>query len=114
MSPGPFFAAALLGTAAFLLSRASGQASLSDFLFCLGSGTLVVGLTGLLQNLHAFDSFRWGMRFWKRLWRGEARPGREETEDYAEYRAGRRYREDAPWLLLLSFLLMALSAWAAR
>ena len=110
----PFAAAGGLGILLFALSRPGGMGSLSDFLFCLGSGALLVGLFRLLSNLRAFASFFWGVRFLKRLFRGEARGGREETEDYRLYRESRGGHADAGALLFLSGLLFALSAMAAR
>ena len=113
-SPGSFAAAVLLGTALFALAGRTGGRPLSDFAFCLGSGALIIGLLRMLSNLRAFASFSWGMRFFKRLFRNEARSGRTETEDYARYRSSLGGNRDAPLLLALAVLLFALSWLTAR
>ncbi|MCR4708309.1 MAG: DUF3899 domain-containing protein [Clostridiales bacterium] len=110
----PFGVAGLLGICLFLAALGRGMGTLSDALFCLGSGALIVGVLRLLSNLRAFASFSWGIRFAKRLFRQEARTGREETEDYRAYRESLGGHRDAPWLLALSLLLFALSALTAR
>ena len=113
ISPGPFAFGLALGAALFFLGRGSGPV-LSDLLFSLGSGLLLAGLVRLLSNLRAFASFAWGVRMLKRLVAGEARSGREETEDYRRCRARAGGYADAPWLLIAAACLMLLSALAAR
>ena len=104
----PFGIAAALGCLLYRLQRARG--GLTDLLFALGSGMLIVGLCLLLSNLKAFASMRWGTRMLKRLFRGEARTVREETEDYARYRASLGGHGEAVPMLALAFVLLALSA----
>ena len=113
LSPWPFAFGLALGAALFALGRTGGPI-LSDLLFSLGSGLLIAGLIRLLSNLRAFASFAWGVRMLKRLIAGEARSGREETEDYRRFRAARGGHADAPWLLLAAACLLLLSALAAR
>ena len=114
ISPAPFAAALFLGLALFFGAGKAVGAPVSDLLFCLGSGSLLVGLVRLLANLRAFASFSWGMRFFKRLFRNEARSGQAETEDYARYRSSLGGHRDAPLLLAAAMLFFALSALAAR
>ena len=113
-SPGSFAAAVLLGIALYALAGKAGGRPLSDLLFCLGSGSLIVGLLRTLSNLRAFASFSWSMRFFKRLFRNEARSGRTETEDYARYRSSLGGNGDAPLLLASAVLFFALSWLTAR
>ena len=110
---GPTAAALLLGLLLFAARGSRGRAWLSDLFFSLGSGALLVGLVRLLGNLRMFASLAWGTGLLKRLFRGEARTGRQESEDYARYRNGKSGHEDAPWLLLAAAVLMILSGAAA-
>lgn len=106
--------AVLIGLVLFAIARKPGDKLLSDLLFCVGSGMLLVGLVRLLSNLRAFASFSWGMRFLKRLFRNEARSSRAEADDYAAYRNSLGRHGDAPVLLILALLFFALSALTAR
>ena len=106
----PFLAG--LGAGA-VLALLSGARSLSDLLFCAGSGFLIAALVRTLSNLRMFASFSWGTRMLKRLFTGEARSGREETEDYARYRAGLGGHRDAPLLWAAAVILLALAALTA-
>ncbi|MBR1408598.1 MAG: DUF3899 domain-containing protein [Clostridia bacterium] len=112
LSPFPFAAGLAIGLALLLLSGAKG--GLSDVFFCLGSGMLLAALLRTLSNLRAFASFSWGVRMVKRLFRGEAKSGREETEDYARYRESLGGHADAPLLWIAAALLLALAALTAR
>ena len=107
----PFLAG--LGAGA-VLALLSGARSLSDLLFCAGSGFLIAALVRTLSNLRMFASFSWGTRMLKRLFTGEARSGREETEDYAAYRGSLGGHADAVPLLIASAVLMVLSRVTAR
>ncbi|MBQ9008304.1 MAG: DUF3899 domain-containing protein [Clostridia bacterium] len=107
---GPFVAPLILGGALFVLTGMNG---VSDFFFSLGSGFLVFGLIRLLSNLRMFASFAWGVRFLKRLFMGEARDGRTETEDYARYRANMGGHRDAGTLLMVAGILMGTAALTA-
>ena len=104
-----YFAAAALGVALHLLSGAEREHALSDFLFSLASGALIVGLVRLAGNMKAFASLSWGTRFLKRVFLNRFRTGREETEDYASYRRGVGGHTDACPLLIASAALAALS-----
>ncbi|MBR1709148.1 MAG: DUF3899 domain-containing protein [Clostridia bacterium] len=107
----PFLLSAVLAVALFLFTRHAGTwpAAISDALFCLASGCLVVGLCLLLSNLKMFASFTWGIRFLRRIFRGDARTGREETEDYARYREQMGGHPEAAPLLILAVIFLALS-----
>ena len=111
LSAVPFGIALALGGLLYWLQRSRG--GLSDLLFALGSGMLIVGLCLMLSNLKAFASMRWGTRMLKRLFRGEARTGREETEDYARYRASLGGHDEAVPLLALAGAALLLSALTA-
>ncbi|MBR3502670.1 MAG: hypothetical protein IKO07_00320 [Clostridia bacterium] len=110
----PYFAALALGIILFLASGAQGGHILSDLLFSLASGALIVGLVRLLGNLKMFASLNWGTRMLKRVFFNTARSGREETEAYAAYRSSRGGHADALPLLIASAALAALSLAAAK
>ncbi len=108
----PFIFAAIAGLLLFLLEVRAGLLStvpISDFFFAFGSGFLVVGLIRMLSNLRMFASLLWGTRMLKRLFLGQARSGREETEDYAAFRKQMGGHEDAKFLLVTAGILIVLS-----
>ncbi len=110
----PYFAALALGVILFLASGAQQGNVVSDGLFALASGALIVGLVRTLGNLKMFASLSWGTRLLRRVFVNRARSGREESEDYAAYRRKSGGHADAPALLIASAVLMILSFAAAR
>lgn len=108
----PFVAGLAAGLVLILLSGAKG--GFTDVFFCLGSGMLIAALLRTLSNLRAFASFSWGVRMLKRLFRGEAKSGREETEDYARYRDSLGGHADVPFLWIAAAVFLALAALTAR
>lgn len=85
----------------------------SDLLFSLGSGALIVGVIVLLGNLKMFASLSWGTRMLKRIFLNRMRSGREETEDYLAFRSRPASRADAVPLLIASAVFILLSLiWA--
>ena len=112
-SPIPYLAALALGILLFLVSGARQGHILSNLLFSLASGALIVGLFRLLGNMKMFASLTWGTRMLRRVFLNRFRSGREETEDYAAYRKSRGGHTDAVPLLIASAVLTALSLAAA-
>ncbi len=111
---GPYFVALALGILLFLVSGAKQGHILTDLLFSLASGSLIVGLVRLLGNMKMFASLNWGTRFLKRVFLNKARSGREETEEYAAYRSSLGGHADAVPLLIASAVLTALSLAAVK
>ena len=105
----PFFVAVILGILLFLVSGIQAGQILTDLLFSLASGCLIVGFVRLLGNMKMFASLNWGTRLLRRVFLNQAKSGREESEDYAKYRAGRGGNADAVPLLVASAVLAALS-----
>lgn len=112
-SPIPYLAALALGILLFLVYGARQGHILSNLLFSLASGALIVGLFRLLGNMKMFASLMWGTRMLKRVFLNTFRGGREETEDYAAYRGSRGGHTDAVPLLIASAVLTVLSLAAA-
>lgn len=110
----PYIAALALGVLLFLASGARQGHTLSNLLFSLSSGALIVGLIRLLGNMKMFASLNWGTRLLKRVFLNKARSGREESEDYAAYRSSRGGHADAVPLLIAAAALAALSLAAAK
>lgn len=110
----PYIAAAALGTLLFLISGPKREHLLTDLLFSLASGALIVGLVHLLGNMKMFASLNWGTRLLKRLVTNKARSAQAEAEDYAAYRSSRGGHSDAVPLLIASVVLAVLSHAAAR
>ncbi len=110
----PYFVALALGILLFLVSGTQRGHILTDLLFSLASGALIVGLVRLLGNMKMFASLNWGTRFLKRVFLNRARSGREESEEYAAYRSSRGGHADALPLLIASVALAALSLAAAK
>ena len=110
----PYLLALALGVALFLASGARQGHILTDLLFSLASGALVIGLIRLLGNMKMFASLNWGTRLLKRVFLNQARSGREESEAYAAYRSSRGGHADALPLLIASAVLAALSLAAAK
>ena len=114
LSSGAMIASFALGIGLYALTRLRfGVWSTSDLLFSLSNGFLIVGLIRLLSNLKMFASFLWGVRMLKRIFRNEARSGREETKDYAAYRERMGGHADVPILLGVAVALFALSLFLA-
>ena len=113
-SPLPYIAAFVLGILLFLVSGGQREHFISNLLFSLASGALIIGLALLLANMKMFASFSWGTRFLKRLFLGRTRSGRAETEDYAAYRNSRPKHGGAAPLLIAAAVLTALSFVVAR
>ena len=111
----PYIAALGIGFALFALLLWLGKSTsvLSDLLFSMSSGALIVGLCQLVSNSGILASFPWGVKMLKRLFRGEARSGREETEDYRSYRASVGGHTEWLPLILISVILFVLSLAAA-
>ena len=105
----PFFVAGALGILLFAVTCAGRGVSLSDLLFSLSSGCLIVGLVRLLGNMKMFASLNWGTRLLKRVFRNRVRGGQAEREDYVAYRRSCGGHEDALPLLVASGVLAALS-----
>ena len=105
----PYFAALVLGVLLFFVSGRLQEHVLTNLLFSLASGALVVGLVRMLGNLKMFASLNWGTRMLKRVFLNKLRSGRVETEDYAAYRSSRGGHADAVPLLIASAVLMVLS-----
>ena len=110
----PYLVAAALGVLLFLVSGAQQGHILTDLLFSLASGALIVGLVRLLGNMKMFASLNWGTRLLKRVFLNTFRSGRVESEDYAAYRSSRGGHADAIPLLIASAVLAALSLAAAK
>lgn len=110
----PYWLALALGIILFLVSGARREHILSDLLFSLASGALVIGLIRLLGNMKMFASLNWGTRLLKRIFLNQARSGREESEEYAAYRSSRGGHADALPLLIASVVLAALSLGVAK
>ena len=113
-SPASYLVAALLGGILFLVSGDREAHPLSDLLFSLGSGAMIVGLVRLLGNLKMFASLSWGTRSLKRIFQNRMRSGREETEDYAAYRNQPGRRADAVPLLIAAVVFILLSFACAK
>ena len=110
----PYLAASAVGIILFLVSgRQQGQI-LSNLLFSLASGALIVGLVRLLGNMKMFASLNWGTRMLKRVFLNKARSAAAETEDYVSYRSSRGGHADAIPLLIASAVLMGLSLAASK
>ena len=115
-----------LGTAAALTAAAlacvwirgqavalTGAMLISDVCFALGMAYHICGMIGLLGNVHMFTSFTYGVKYMKRLFRGERMTAREAKEDYLTYRSTRRHHDDVPLLLGVGVVCMMLSVAAA-
>ena len=113
-SRGPYLLALALGVVLFLASGVRRGHILTDLLFSLSSGALVIGLIRLLGNMKMFASLNWGTRLLKRIFLNQARSGREESEEYAAYRSSRGGHTDALPLLIACAVLAALSLAAAK
>ena len=113
-SRGPYLLALALGVVLFLASGVRRGHILTDLLFSLSSGALVIGLIRLLGNMKMFASLNWGTRLLKRIFLNQARSGREESEEYAAYRSSRGGHTDALPLLIASAVLAAFSLAAAK
>ena len=98
----------------FLVSGVERGHILTDLLFSLASGALIVGLVRLLGNMKMFASLNWGTRLLKRVFLNRARSGRVETEEFAAFRSSRGGHADALPLLVASAVLAALSFAAAK
>ena len=109
-----YFVALVLGIVLYLVSGPQKEHFLTDLLFSLGSGALIVGLIRLLGNMKMFASRNWGTRLLKRIFLRRSRSGREETEDYSAYRGSLGGQADAVPLLIASAVLMVLSRVTAR
>ncbi len=107
---GPLACGLALGLALLFASPRGGVPRLTDALFALGSGFLIVGLALVIANLRFFAPALWGTGMLRRLFRGEAKTGREETEDYARFRVRTGGHAGAPLLLGLGIVLVVLSA----
>lgn len=87
---------------------------LSDLLFTIASVFLVAGLWGLINNLGAFNSLKYGTRSLIRMLKGKRDTPRDKMAGgYLEYVQARPKDEDAPWTLLFAFAFLCLSALAA-
>lgn len=91
----------------------AGAMLISDVCFALGMAFLIWGVICLLGNVHMFTSFTYGMKYMKRLFRGERMKAREAKEDYLTYRSSRRHHDDVPFLLGVGAVCMMLSVAAA-
>ena len=105
----PYFVAVILGILLFLISGVQAGQILTDLLFSLASGCLIVGFVRLLGNMKMFASMNWGTRLLKRVFLNRAKSGREESEDYVKYRSRLGGNADALPLLVASAVLAALS-----
>ena len=113
--PVSFFVALALGVLLFLCSGPRQQERiLTDLLFSLASGCLIVGMIRVLGNMKMFASLNWGTRLLKRIFLNKARSGREESEDYTAWRDRQPSHGDALPLLIASAVLAALSLLAAK
>ena len=110
----PYFVALALGVLLFLLSGPRQGYTLTNLLFSLASGTLILGLVRLLGNMKMFASLMWGTRLLKRVFLNQTRRGKDEAEEYAAYRASRGGHTDALPLLAASVFLTALSLAASK
>ena len=110
----PYLAALVLGIALFLVSGVQRGHMLTDLMFSLASGALIVGLIRLLGNLKMFASMNWGPRLLKRVFFNSFRSGRAESEAYAAYRGSRGGHTDAIPLLIAAAVLTVLSLVAAK
>ncbi len=111
--PASCIPAVILGGIMFLASGVERAHWVSDLLFALGSGALIVGIIALLGNLKMFASLSWGTRMLKRIFLNRMRGGREETEDYLAFRSRPASRADAVPLLIASAVFILLSLiWA--
>ena len=110
----PYIIALILGVLLFLVSGIQQGQILTDLLFSLASGCLIVGFVRLLGNMKMFASLNWGTRMLKRVFLNKVRSGREESEDYANYRNSRGRNADALPLLIASAVLAVLSLIAVK
>ena len=110
----PYIIALILGVLLFLVSGIQQGQILTDLLFSLASGCLIVGFVRLLGNMKMFASLNWGTRMLKRVFLNKVRSGREESEDYANYRNSRGRNADALPLLIASAALAVLSLIAVK
>ena len=113
-SPVPYLASLGLGILLFLISGARQEHILSNLLFSLASGALIIGLVRLLGNMKMFASLLWGTRLLKRVFLNTFRSGRVESDDYAAYRSARGGHTDAIPLLIASAVLTGLSLVIAK
>ena len=110
----PYFAALALGILLFLASGTHQEHFLPDLLFSLASGALITGIVRLLGNMKMFASLAWGTRLLKRVFLNKFRSAKDESEDYAAYRASRGGHTDALPLLIASAVLTGLSLVTAK
>lgn len=104
--PVSYVIAAILGGALFLISGVKQAHWVSDLLFSMGSGALIVGIVILLGNLKMFASMAWGTRMLKRILLNRMHSGREETENYLAFRNRSYRRADAVPLLIVSVVFI--------
>ena len=110
----PYIIALILGVLLFLVSGIQQGQILTDLLFSLASGCLIVGFVRLLGNMKMFASLNWGTRMLKRVFLNTFRSGRVESDDYAAYRSARGGHTDAIPLLIASAVLAVLSLIAVK
>lgn len=110
----PFLIALALGALLFLVSGPRQGQVLTDLLFSLASGCLIVGFVRLLGNMKMFASLSWGTRLLKRVFLNRAGNGRQESEDYVAFRNRPVHHTDVLPLLIASAVLAALSLLAAK
>ena len=91
----------------------TGAMLISDVCFALGMAFLIWGMICLLGNVHMFTSFTYGVKYVKRLFRGERMNAREAKDDYLTYRSSRRHHDDVPFLFCVGAVCMMLSIVAA-
>ena len=91
----------------------TGAVLISDLCFAEGMAFLIWGTIGLLGNVHMFTSFTYGMKYMKRLFRGNRTDARAAKDDYLTYRSSRRHHDDVLFLLGMGAVFMMLSVAAA-
>ena len=112
-SPIPYLAALALGIVLFFVSGPRRGYVLTDLLFSLASGALIVGLVRLLSNMKMFASMSWGTRLLKRVFLNRAGSAKDESAEYIAYRSSRGGHADALPLLIAFAVLTLLSLAAA-
>lgn len=91
----------------------TGAMLISDLCFAEGMAFLIWGTVCLLGNVHMFTSFTYGVKYMKRLFRGERADARTAKDDYLTYRSSRRHHDDVPFLLGVGAVCMMLSVASA-
>ena len=90
--------------------RGRGAVYYSNLFFTVSSVYMCVGLVIWVHNVGMFNTLKYGMKVFVRLFRGK----REEVNDrlkggYLEYVDSRKKAADAPWMFLMFAVFLTLS-----